>query len=207
MKRESVERWISKTLIRLFLENNEAQTMKINMRRPRTTRACTDVNQEPALGSAAATAQRASVRAFTLIETIVATLLAAIMLPTLYAGVASGFSIVQVTRENLRATQILLQRMEAVRLASYKALQDPTAWPTNATDYYSPCGQTNGSGGAAYTVSYNWTTGLGSLPPSYRSNMLLVTVTASWNSGNLQRSRSMQSYVARYGIQRYVSGN
>jgi len=31
-------------------------------------------------------------------------------------------------------------------------------------------------------------------------------VTATWKSGNLQRTRSMQSYVARYGIQRYVCG-
>jgi hypothetical protein len=37
--------------------------------------------------------------------------------------------------------------------------------------------------------------------------MLLVTVTASWKTGNLQHTRSMQSYVARYGIQRYVSAN
>jgi hypothetical protein len=36
---------------------------------------------------------------------------------------------------------------------------------------------------------------------------VLVTVTASWNSGKIQHSRSMQSYVARYGVQRYVSGN
>jgi len=159
-----------------------------------------DVNHKPQ-------ADRASVAAFTLIETVVATLLAAVMLPTLYAGLAAGFSMVQITRENLRATQIIMQRMEAVRLASYKTILDPTAYPTNATEYYSPSGQTNGGAGAAYTVTYNWTTGLSSMDPSYRSNVALVTVTATWNSGKVQRSRSMQSYVARYGIQKYVAGN
>ncbi len=175
-----------------------------------------DSNQKPSLnpvsrsafslGSVAA-ARRASISAFTLIETIVATLLAAILLPTIYAGLAAGFSIVQATREDLRATQIILQRMEAIRLSPYQALQSPAAYPTNATDYYSPSGQTNGNAGTAYTVTYNWTTGLASLPPSSRSNVVLVTVTANWNSGKVQRSRSMQSYVARYGIQRHVSGN
>ena len=145
--------------------------------------------------------------AFTLIETIVAIFLAAIILPTLYAGLASGFSMVQASREDLRATQIIIQRMEAVRLASYKNLQNATAWPTNATEYYSPSGQTNGNAGTAYTVTYNWTNGLSTLPPSYRSNMLLVTVTASWKSGNVHRARSMQSYVARYGVQGYVAAN
>jgi hypothetical protein len=37
--------------------------------------------------------------------------------------------------------------------------------------------------------------------------MVLVTVNASWKSGNVVQTRSSQTYVARYGIQRYVSGN
>jgi type II secretory pathway pseudopilin PulG len=140
------------------------------------------------------------------VETIVAILIAGVMLPTLFTGLASAFSTVQATRENLRATQIIVQRMEAVRLASYKTLQDPGVYPTNSTEYYCPSGQTGGKG-TAYTLQYNWAPGPSSLPPSYRTNMLLITVTASWKSGSVQRTCSMQSYVARYGIQRYVSEN
>ena len=142
--------------------------------------------------------------AFTLIETVVASFLAAVMLPAIYASTAAGFAMVQVTRENLRATQIIVQRMEAIRLSPYKFIQDPSSFPTNSTEYFCANGKTNG---AAYAVTYNWQPGPTSLPPSYRTNMLLVTVTASWASGNAQRTRSMQSYVARYGIQRFVSGN
>jgi len=126
------------------------------------------------------------------------------MLPALYAGTAAGFSMVRVSRENLRATQIIVQRMEAIRLSPYKLLQDPASYPTNFTDYYCANGKTNG---AAYTVTYNWAPGPSSLPPSYRTNVLLVTVGASWTSGNVQRTRSMQTYVARYGIQPYVASN
>ena len=150
--------------------------------------------------------QRASVAAFTLVETIVAVMVAGIMLPTLYAGFASGFSLVQMTRENLRATQIMIQRMEAVRLASYKSIQDPAAFPTNSVEYYNPSAGTNGNAGTAYTVTYKWATGTNTLPTNYRSNVALVTITAAWNSGKIQHSRSMQSYVAKYGIQRYVGG-
>ena len=150
--------------------------------------------------------RRASASGFTLTETLVAVLIAGVMLPTLFTGLANAFSTVQATRENLRATQIMVQRMEAVRLASYKTLQDPAFYPTNYTEYYCPSGPTSGKG-TVYTLQYNWTNGLSSLPPSYRSNMMLVTVTASWKSGNVQRTCSMQSYVARYGIQRYISGN
>jgi hypothetical protein len=138
-------------------------------------------------------------------ETLVAILISGIMLPTLFTGLASAFSAMQAMRENLRATQIMVQRMEALRLSPYTTLKDPAAYPATSTEYYSPSG---GSGkGPAYTITYNWTNAPTSLPPSYRTNMMLVTVTASWKSGNVQRSRSMQSYVARYGIQRYVSGS
>jgi hypothetical protein len=33
----------------------------------------------------------------------------------------------------------------------------------------------------------------------------MITVTAAWNSGKVQHSTSMQSYVAKYGVQRYVT--
>ena len=111
------------------------------------------------------------VSGFTLVETVVATFLAAIMLSAVYGGMGAGFSMVKVTRENLRATQILLQRMEAIRLSPYQALQNPATYPTNSTDYYCP-GQTNGGAGVAYSVTYNCAPGPSSLPPSYRSNVV-----------------------------------
>jgi hypothetical protein len=144
--------------------------------------------------------------AFTLVETIVATLVAALLLPTLYACFGYCFSLVQVTRENLRATQIIVQRMEEIRLASYKSVQSSSTFPAAVVEYFNPSAPTN-SGGAAYTVNYSWAAGPATLPPSYRSNMVVVTVTASWKSGKVQETRSMQTYVSRFGIQKYVSGN
>src|SRR5262249_44134136 len=151
--------------------------------------------------------RRASASGFTLTEVLVAVLILGVMVTPLFTGLAFAFSGVQEMRDNLRATQIIVQRMESLRLAPYKTLQDAAAYPTNSTEYYSPSGQSSGKGGTTYALTYNWALGPSSLPPSYRSNMMLVTVTASWKSGNVQRSRSMQSYVARYGIQKYVSEN
>jgi len=157
--------------------------------------------------NSAPTVRNRRTSAFTLVEAVVATLVAAIAVPAFYGCVWAGIAMVKSTREDLRATQIMLQRMEAIRLSAYNALQNPTSYPTNVTDYYTPSGTNNGTGGTAYTVSYNWAPGPATLPPSYRSNMVLVTVNASWKSGNVQQTRSSQTYVARYGIQRYVSGN
>ena len=185
--------------------------MKITTHTPCSTESFQDPNTSPTPNSVGrrgcrfrSGVRRRRASAFTLIETVVASFLAAVMIPAIYASITAGFAMVQVTRENLRATQIILQRAEAIRLSPYKLLQDPTSYPTNSTDYFCSSGKTNG---AAYNISYNWQPGPATLPPSYRSNMMLVTVTASWASGNVQRTRSMQTYVARYGIQKFVSGN
>jgi Tfp pilus assembly protein PilV len=143
--------------------------------------------------------------AFTLVETVVATLLATIMLSAFYGGLGSGFSMTQVARENLRATQIILQRMEGIRLLPYNSFTNSASYPAKFTDYYCPSATNLAAAGVPYTVTYNCTPAPTTLPPSYRSNMLCVTITASWTSGKVQRTRSMETYIARHGIQPYVS--
>ncbi len=151
--------------------------------------------------------ERTSAGGFTLVETLVAVLITAFMLMALYACFASGFSIVKVTREDLRATQILLQQMEAIRVSDYTKLTDPASYPTNTTVYFDEEHEAIGKGGTAYTVTFNARHLPSPKPQSqFYTNMLEVTVGASWKSGNVQRSRSMQTYVARQGIQKYVCG-
>ena len=147
---------------------------------------------------------------FTLVETMVATMVAAIMLSAHFLAFASGFAMVTVTREDLRASQIMLQRMEAIRLSGFSQLTDTTKFPTNATEYYDEKHKTNGNGGAAYTVSYSTKPGYQlvdtTMPTTYRTNLMEVTVGVSWKSGTTTRSRSMRTYVSRYGVESYVAG-
>jgi prepilin-type N-terminal cleavage/methylation domain-containing protein len=150
---------------------------------------------------------RARRSGFTLVETMIAMMVAAIWLSAHFLAFASGYALMSVTREDLRASQIMLQRMESVRLAGYTQLSDTNKYPTSVTQYYDESAGTNGNRGVAYTVTHEIATGLGSLPPTYRSNVTEVTVGVSWQSGAKLRSRSMKTYVARYGIQSYVSGN
>src|SRR6266403_1596597 len=84
---------------------------------------------------------------FTFAETMVAILTGTVMLTALYASFAFGYGAVKLAREDLRATQILLQRMETLRLTSFSAIQNGTM-----TEYFDPNGITNGSSGAVYTI-------------------------------------------------------
>jgi prepilin-type N-terminal cleavage/methylation domain-containing protein len=143
---------------------------------------------------------------FTLTESVIAIAVGSLMFAGLYACFAWGFSTVRAARENLRATQIMLKHLESVRLCTFTQLTDTNYNPATFTDYYDPKDQSSGTGGAVYSGTYSATVpASGALPDSYRTNMLLVTIGVSWTSGNVQRSRSMQTYISQNGIDSYVS--
>jgi Tfp pilus assembly protein PilV len=137
-------------------------------------------------------------------EAIVAVCLAGMMLISLYAGFSTGFTLVRSARENLRATEILTQRTEALRLYNWSQLNDAKNYlRTTFTERYNPAGETNGTCGAVYhgTVELDVPA---DLPAAYRDRLRLVTLTLTWTNQNAQKPivsrRQMQTYVSRYGL-------
>ena len=143
---------------------------------------------------------------FTLVENVVALGIVAIMLTSLYGGFASGFSTICTSRESQRATQIMLSKLESVRLSNYTQLGDTLYHPSTFTDYFDPKSQATGGGGIVYTGTFTPSVPLmGTIPEAYRTNMMLLTVSVSWTSGKMQHTRTMQTYAARDGIEGYIS--
>src|SRR2546428_9748089 len=89
--------------------------------------------------------------AYTLVEVIVAVLVLALMLISLYGGFSSGFAVVKLARENIRATQIMMQKMETVRLLKWSQLLDTNNFLQPAFQtYYDPSSTNAQSVGALY---------------------------------------------------------
>ena len=143
---------------------------------------------------------------FTLVESAVALTIGAIMLTTLYSAFACGFTTVRVSRESLRATQIMLSKLEGIRLGAFGQLTNTVYYPNSFTESFDPKDDATQAGGVVYNGTFTSAVPpSGSLPDSYRTNMLLVTVSLSWTSGNMQHTNSMQTYAARDGIETYVA--
>ena len=87
--------------------------------------------------------------AFALIEVLIGSGLLGVMSVSLYLGIAQGFAFVQIARENLRATQILQEKLETVRLYTWDQVIQPGFIPSAFTNYYYPSGG-SGSQGAVY---------------------------------------------------------
>ena len=148
-------------------------------------------------------------RAFTLVEVLMSVGILAIMVASLYAAFISGFASIKTTREELRATQILTQKLEAIRLCTWAQLSN---CPTSFREYYDPLGVTNSTAGAIYAGTFS-TTGVatniaGSV--SYKTSLHLITLTVTWtnyiNNSPIIHTRQMQTLSAHNGLQNYIWG-
>ncbi len=142
--------------------------------------------------------------AFTLPEVLVGVAIVAVMFVTLYGGMTSGFAITQLARENLRGTQIMLERMEGVRLYNWNQLVYSNMIPQYFTNYYYPLASNGQSEGIPYFGTMTISNSALNPTATYSTNMRLITVSVLWTNGVMPRTRSMQTLVAQNGIQNYV---
>jgi hypothetical protein len=118
----------------------------------------------------------------------------------LFSGFTSGMFTMQMARENLRATQIMLEKMETLRLYSWDQLKTMPAHQT-WDEKYDP-NAAAGAQGMNYRV--NLYVEPVPLTTSYASDMKMVRVTLDWSTGTIKRSRSFSTYVAHNGLQTYI---
>jgi hypothetical protein len=134
-------------------------------------------------------------------EVMVAVAIIGVVFIALYAGMAHGFSTVQLARENLRATQILTEKLETIRLYNWEQITDDKFIPNSFVTTYYPAGGTNGTG-----VTYKGKLKIQKvdLKTNYDDDMRVVTIDLDWTTGHLKRSRSVSTQVARYGLYNYI---
>jgi len=147
---------------------------------------------------------------FTLVEVVCAVFVAAIAASVLFAGFSNGFALLRTTREDMRATQILMQKTEAFRLFTWQQLTNAQAQEPMFQEHYFPGGAATNSPGPIYcgTVS---TTGpainLSDNPP-YKTSLHLITITLVWTNDTgskpVVHSRQMQTLSALAGMQSYL---
>ena len=140
--------------------------------------------------------------AYTLAEVMVGIVIMSIMFLTLYLGFTLGFGVVQGSRENLRATQILQQQAEVIRLYTWEQVDPASGWiPTTSTWTFYPMGG-NGNQGITYTGTVN--IAAAPMTESYAADNKLVTFALTWKSGNIQRQRRISTLVSKYGLHNYI---
>jgi prepilin-type N-terminal cleavage/methylation domain-containing protein len=142
---------------------------------------------------------------FNLIEVMVSVWVIGLMIVSLYGGFSYAFSEIRLARENLRAAQILAERMEVVRLLNWDQVANlPNYIPTTFAVPFNPTG--NASPGTDGGVVYSGTVSVGNsaITENYSNDLRMIRIQVTWTSGNMVRWRQMTTFVSQYGLQRYV---
>jgi Tfp pilus assembly protein PilV len=146
--------------------------------------------------------RRCSCGAFTLAEVMVASMLFTIACLAGYLGLAQGFQVIQNMRENLRATQILQDKTEIVRLYTWDQITKSGFIPLSVTGYFNPNGKPSGMDGTTYYTTVAITNA--PMTESYAVDLKQVTFHLSWTNNNIPHQRQITTLVSRYGLHNYV---
>lgn len=159
----------------------------------------------------------------TLPEVLIGMAVVGIMAGALYTGLLWGMTEVRLARENLRATQVMMEKLEVLRAYSWSQISpvmdpddpedsedpfdpddphttaDDPVYNTNVpTKFTAPvvAGQTTGE-------DFNGTITFAPAPVSeaYSNSLMAVNISVTWKSGSLTQTRSMKTYFAQFGMQ------
>lgn len=131
-------------------------------------------------------------------EVLISIVVISVLCIGIYGAVASSISIVRVCQDNERATQILSEKLDMVRVYNWQQLTNGFM-PTTFTERLDAL-NTNS------ILYYTGTISIVQAPitENYRSNLMQVKVDLQWTSAKRPQARSMTTYVAKYGLQSYI---
>ena len=150
--------------------------------------------------------------AFSLVEVLVGIVIMGITFAALYGGMAYGITSLQMSRESLRATQIMSEKLDTIRLYAWDKVVIPGYISNSFTAAFVPgdpalAAQGFTSGGVTYygrvTVSTN-SSALSGISDTYKKELCEVSVSLAWTNGAKARSARMTTLVAKEGLQTYV---
>ena len=138
------------------------------------------------------------IAAFTLMEGLFGVAVMGIVFVALYTGMASGFQTLGTSQEDLRATQIMVDKFEGLRLYTWDQITRPGFIPDAFVARYAPNSK---NPGLAYTGTINISPVAGQ---PYAVELRAVSITLSWTTLGRPRTQTLTSYIARYGLQNYI---
>ena len=132
-------------------------------------------------------------------EVVISMAVVGILIVALYGAIGSSLNLVRISQENQRVTQILSDKLDTIRLYNWIQLHSNGFVQTN---FVLPIDPMDPSSTPYYTGKVS--IAQSSISEPYRTNLLHVEVTVDWVSGTRPQSRTMTTYIAKYGLQSYI---
>ena len=146
--------------------------------------------------------------AFLLVEAVIGMALLGLVFMAMYTGLCTTAFSLQLSRENLRATQLMTEKLETVRLYGWKKIDDPLLPLPRGFNYQVPVYPDDpslpGNNATPRTFDVDLTIDKAPVTEIYANDLRLVTIKLAWQTGKLKRTRTMSTLVSKYGLNRYV---
>ena len=145
-------------------------------------------------------------KAFFLLEATIGMALLGLIFMAMYTGLVTTTFSVQLSRENLRATQIMTEKLDTIRLYGYKKIvedpfymQGPFNVPVYTDDPSKP-----GNDATARMFDGAILVEPAPITEPYAADMRMVTIKLMWVTGKMKRTRTMSTLVSKQGLFKYV---
>ena len=133
-----------------------------------------------------------------MIEVLFSVAIVGVLVLALYGSVATSVALVRSCQENERVTQIMSEKMDTIRLYNWTQMTNRFV----LTNFVLGIDPLNAGSPPYYTGRLSIIQA--PITEAYKSNLLQVTVAVDWISGARPQSRSMTTFVAKYGLQSYI---
>jgi len=141
---------------------------------------------------------------FTLIEGMVGFAVFAISFAALLTGLTTNVSTVKYARETVRATQIMEEKLDTIRLYTWDQLNTAGYVPSPFYAPFYPSTALSGAQVPGVTYTGVVTMAVAPITEGYKSNLVQITVDLYWPSHPKVSHAQMSTYVAKYGLQSYI---
>jgi len=123
---------------------------------------------------------------------------------SLLSGLSWVVASVQWSREYARATQLMDEKLDTIRLYSWDQINTPGYIQTDFVATFSTL--TNGTTTTASGLIYTGTVAIADagLTEAYSNAVKQVTVNVQWSSFGRSHSAQMSTLVAQYGMQSFI---
>src|ERR1043166_1310049 len=145
-----------------------------------------------------------SVAGFTFLETLAAVAIFGVCFGALLEGLTWSVSSVKFARETVRATQIMEEKLDTIRLYSWDQITTPGFITNQFYAPSSPPGASSGANGLGVTYTGMIAFAGSPLTESYNTNILQITIDLYWPSSPQVRHAQMHTFVSKYGLQGYI---
>src|ERR1043166_7052534 len=145
-----------------------------------------------------------SVAGFTFLETLAAVAIFGVCFGALLEGLNWNVSSVKFARETVRATQIMEEKVDTIRLYSWDQITTPGFITNQFYAPFSPASLLSGSNALGVTYTGFITIGNSPLTESYKTNIRQISIDLYWPSSAAVRHAQMTTFVSKYGLQGYI---